>query len=99
MATIDVVRTGESVYRVTVEENGSRTVHHVTATSDELERYASGVAPERLLTASFEFLLERESKEAILSRFALSVIERYFPDYPDRIRDRLQGWSPRSGAT
>jgi hypothetical protein len=89
MATIDIVRTEDSVYRVTVEEQGSRTVHDVTATADDVERYASGAAPERLVEASFEFLLEREPKEAILSRFALPVIERYFPEYPDRVREKL----------
>lgn len=89
MAKIDVERTAESIYRVTVDEGGSRTVHDVTVTSGDVERYAPGVPPERLLTASFEFLLEREPKEAILSRFALPVIERYFPEYPDRIQDRL----------
>jgi hypothetical protein len=90
MATIGVVWAGESVYRVTVEGEGSRTVHEVTATSDDVARYASGVKPERLVEASFEFLLEREPKEAILSRFALPVIERYFPEYPDRMREKLQ---------
>ncbi len=89
MTKIDVVRTGESIYRVTVDEGDSRTVHDVTVTYGDVERYAPGVPPERLLTASFEFLLEREPKEAILSRFALPVIERYFPEYADRIQDRL----------
>lgn len=90
MAKIDVVRTGESIYRVTVDEGGSRTMHDVAVTSGDIERYAPGVPPERLLTASFEFLLERERKEAILSRFALPVIARYFPEYPDRIQETLQ---------
>jgi hypothetical protein len=49
-------------------------------------RYAPGSTPERLLEASFEFLLQREPATSILSRFALSVIERYFPDYPRVIR-------------
>jgi hypothetical protein len=30
---------------------------------------------------TFEFLLEREPKEAILKSFDLSVIKEYFPDY------------------
>jgi hypothetical protein len=87
MATIEVVRTGDSVYRVTVEDHHGRTVHDVTVTPDDVTRYAPGTTPERLVQASFEFLLEREPKEAILSRFALPVIERYFADYPRRIRD------------
>jgi hypothetical protein len=38
---------------------------------------------------SFEFLLERESKESILSRFDLSLISRYFPEYEQEIKRRL----------
>jgi len=86
---IAVVRTGESTYRVTVEEPAGRTEHVVTAARGAVERYGQGVAPERLVEASFEFLLEREPKEAILSRFALPEIERYFPDYPQQVRTKL----------
>ena len=48
-----------------------------------------GVPAEELIEASFEFLLERESKESILAEFDLPVIGRYFPDYPFDIRRRL----------
>lgn len=86
---ISVEPLGESKYRVTVEEEGSRTVHEVTATRQVLERYAPGTPPEQLIRASFEFLLEREPKESILARFDLPVIERYFPEYPQEIRKRV----------
>jgi hypothetical protein len=52
-------------------------------------RYAPGATPERLLEASFEFLLEREPKEAILPRFELPIIERYFPEYASTIASRV----------
>jgi hypothetical protein len=90
LATITVERSSESVYRVTVDEGGSRTVHDVTATPADLERYAPGVGAERLVKASFEFLLKREPKESILTRFGLPVIERYFPEYPRRIAEKLR---------
>ena len=61
------------------------TTHDVTVTPEDVARYAPGASPERLLEASFEFLLEREPASSILSRFALPVIERYFPDYPREI--------------
>lgn len=80
---------GGSRYRVTVEEGGTRTEHEVTVAPADVERYAPGAAPERLLEASFEFLLEREPKESILRRFALPVIEKYFSEYPGKIRERL----------
>jgi hypothetical protein len=34
-------------------------------------------------------LLEREPKESILTRFDLSVIGRYFPEYEREIKRRL----------
>ena len=47
-----------------------------------MARYVPASTPERLLEASFQFLLAREPASSILSRFALPVIERYFPEYP-----------------
>ncbi len=89
MAEITVSRFGDMGFRVEVKEGESRTVHEVTATGADLQRYGGAAAPERLITASFEFLLEREPKESILRTFALPVIERYFPEYPAEIHKRL----------
>lgn len=76
---------------VRVGQAGRESVYAVSVSAQELARFAPGADdPQRLVTASFEFLLERESKESILSRFALSVIERYFPDYPREVA-RLLG--------
>jgi hypothetical protein len=85
MATIHVTHRTGATYDVMVDEGRSATHHEVTVWPSDVERYAPGSTPEELLEASFEFLLEREPKEAILSRFELPVIERYFPDYPRRI--------------
>jgi hypothetical protein len=54
----------------------------------------SHVAPEELVRASFEFLLEREPANSILRKFSLDVISRYFPGYPAEIRARLGGSDP-----
>ena len=81
-AKITVESSGGSVYRVTVTQGRSETTHEVTVTPEDVARYAPDSTPERLLEASFEFLLEREPASSILSRFALPVIERYFPEYP-----------------
>ena len=86
---IHVESAGNSRYRVTIDEGATRTEHDVTVTADDVARYAPGETAERLLAASFEFLLEREAKESILTRFALPTIERYFPDYPTKIRELL----------
>lgn len=74
-----------AVHRVVVTQGRAETTHEVTVTPEDVARYAPGATPERLLEASFEFLLEREPASSILSRFALSVIERYFPEYPREI--------------
>lgn len=79
---ISVEPSGSAVYRVVVTEGRHVTTHEVTVTPEDVARYAPGSTPERLLEASFEFLLEREPASSILSRFALPVIERYFSDYP-----------------
>lgn len=89
MATITVTRRSDHQFRVEVQEGGGQTIHDVTLGSDDLRKYGAGAEPEALIKASFEFLLEREPKESILRSFALPVIERYFPDYPRAIRQRL----------
>ena len=45
---------------------------------------------EYLIQASFEFLLERESNNSILSQFDLKVISHYFPEYEKEIKKRLK---------
>lgn len=89
MTDIAIARLDATTYRVTLDGEGSRTVHDVTVSMDHVARYAPGADPERLLEASFEFLLQREPKESILTRFELPTIERYFPDYAANIRARL----------
>ena len=44
---------------------------------------------ERVVRASFEFLLEREPASSILPEFSLDVIGRYFPEYEDELPRRL----------
>ncbi len=90
MAEIRVTRTGEERFNVEVVEGASRTVHEVTARSSDVERYGGTTPAERLIEASFQFLLEREPKESILRTFDLPVIERYFPEYPKEIRGRIE---------
>lgn len=90
MVMIRVEPAGDVKYRVTVEDGNGRTTHTVTATPQDVGRYApEGTSPERLIHASFEFLLARESASSILPSFALPVIERYFPEYPRVIRQLL----------
>jgi hypothetical protein len=80
----------KSEFRVRVTESGSETSHDVTVSPKDYTRLTIGkVGAEELVRRSFEFLLEREPKESILTRFDLSVISRYFPEYESEIRRRL----------
>lgn len=75
---------------VQVKEGGSQTQHTVSVPRADYEKLSDAkVAVGHLVKASFEFLLEHEPKEAILSSFDIMTIARYFPDYPTEIRKRL----------
>jgi hypothetical protein len=89
-AKIEIEKFDASRFRVRVIETGTETTHQVTLDPKDSKRLAGdGVEPEILIQKSFEFLLEREPKESILSRFDLSVISRYFPEYEREIKKRL----------
>jgi hypothetical protein len=66
---------------VAVSEGTSSTRHTVRVSKHDFDRWSRGRSAEALVKNSFEFLLERESKESILREFDLSVIKRYFPEY------------------
>lgn len=83
-----------SVFGVTVSEGGSETRHRVTVTESEAFRFAaSHPSKEEFVRACFEFLLERESKEQIVPSFAVSEIQRYFPEFEREILARPAGSS------
>ncbi len=83
------VRDGWSC-RVRVGDGARVTLHQVSVSRDELATYAAGAAePSELVALSFAYLLEREPRESILRRFALSEIERYFPSFRTEIGGRL----------
>jgi len=70
------------IFRVEVIQGDSQTTHKVELNRDEYQNLTDGkVSPEEFIQCSFEFLLEREPKESILSSFNISVISRYFPEY------------------
>lgn len=89
-AKIAVEKINTSRFRVRVSEGGSATTHEVTVSpADHAKLAGDKIQPEELVRQSFEFLLERESKDSILARFDLSVISRYFPEYEREIKHRL----------
>jgi hypothetical protein len=71
---------------VRVGDDPGATTHVVTVDTDVLARLTPGATdPERLVAASFRFLLAREPRESILRTFDLHVIGRYFPDFEAEI--------------
>ena len=84
---IEVTKRSDDEFEVTVEEGGSSTSHTVTVDDSYYQKLTGGeIGKEDLVRRSFEFLLEREPKESILSRFNLKVITRYFPSYETQIK-------------
>lgn len=85
VAQITVRRTCDgppAEFAVTIEDARGQSRHAVTVGKDTAAAWkAAGHAPEPCLEAAFRFLLEREPKEAILPRFDVSVISRYFPEF------------------
>lgn len=72
--------------RVNVGGRGAPTTHEVAVGAADLARLAPAATdPVDLVTRSFAFLLAREPKSSILSRFDLPVIARYFPGYEREI--------------
>jgi hypothetical protein len=73
-------------FEVVVREGQGETRHHVTMARETCDRLtAAQDTPERCLEAAFRFLLDREPKEAILSRFDVTVISRYFPEFKQEL--------------
>ena len=89
-ATIRVEPIGPGRFQVTVTEGTGQSRHSVTLSPGYYEKLTGKKVPEELLIEqSFQFLLERESKESILQEFDLPLVGHYFPDYEKEIRKRL----------
>lgn len=90
MADIQVQRArgnGHLEFDVRVSEGDSESRHQVTLSEEDYRSLGEGHgSPEEFVRACFEFLLEREPKESILSRFDVSVISSYFPEFAETIR-------------
>ncbi|HEX5039867.1 MAG TPA: hypothetical protein VFW95_07020 [Candidatus Limnocylindria bacterium] len=74
---------------VTIGDDAGATTHEVTVEREVIDDLAPGATPEELVRVSFEFLLEREPREAIMRSFELPIIGRFFGDYRDEMLRRL----------
>ena len=92
MTKIEIKKVREGEFQVRVIEGNGESSHLVTVTPEDYQRLANGNAEmSELVKRSFEFLLEHEAKESILSRFDLMVIGHYFPNYEREMKRRLSG--------
>jgi hypothetical protein len=88
MITVKLIKGSD--FEVMVESK-SITHHKVHVSNDFYKLLTDGkFSCEYLIQASFEFLLERESNNSILSQFDLKVISHYFPEYEKEIKKRLK---------
>ena len=92
MAQITVTRQADGTFRV---QTPAGTSHEVSVPAGFPARLGCGhIAPEELVKASFDFLLQREPATSILREFSLDVISQFFPGYPAEIRARLRSSDP-----
>lgn len=84
---IKVERKTDKEFSVVVEEGDTKT-EHIVSLDDEYYKDLTQrkISKEELIRKSFEFLLEREAKESILSRFNLKIINNYFSEFEKEIR-------------
>jgi hypothetical protein len=92
MAQITVTQQAGGSFRV---QTPAGTSHQVSVPTGFAASLGCGhVAPDELVRASFEFLLEREPATSILPEFSLNMISQYFPSYPAEIGARLGSSDP-----
>jgi hypothetical protein len=84
-ALIEVSRIGEGdrlKFHVVLRDGSGETRHDVTMSAETCTLLTAGAhEPERCIEAAFRFLLDREPKESILSKFDVMQIARYFPEF------------------
>ena len=90
---IEVKRLDEGdpmIFQVTVRDEGGTSRHQVTMAQATYRKLTGGkVSPDRCIQAAFEYLLQRESKESILSNFDMTMISAYFPTFGSEFKDYL----------
>ncbi|MGN6166832.1 MAG: hypothetical protein ACTHQQ_01490 [Solirubrobacteraceae bacterium] len=90
MTKIAINPLGPREFQVEISEGGRQTTHRVAVPDSlgEVELVADELEP--VVRESFRLQLEREPASSILSRFSLSDISRYFPEYPSELAHRLR---------
>lgn len=85
MITIESIN--QNSFKVTVNKE-STTEHLVLLNDNFYQSITNGkITKKDLIIKSFEFLLLRESNQSILKEFNLEVINQYFPEYNNEIKN------------
>jgi hypothetical protein len=92
--TIPPLRDKSWRYNVEITESdgsGSKTIHLVTMDRDYYMNLTEKgrIIPEEFIKKSFEFLLNRESKDSVLRQFDIAQINDYFPEFEKEIKNAL----------
>lgn len=74
---------------VTLTDEKGESNYNVTMGKDFVVRIGADFLPEKVVEKSFEFLLEKESKEAILQEFDITIISHYYPEFVTELEKRL----------
>jgi hypothetical protein len=81
---------------VTLSDETGDANYSVTMDKDFVTRIGAEFKPEKVVEKSFEFLLERQSKEKILAEFDITIITHYYPEFIGELEKKLiasQGFS------
>ena len=75
-------------FEITVKAN--QITKHVVYVTDKMlfNLTKNKISKKELLNFSFNFLLERETNTSILSSFDITLISKYFPEYPRKVSDK-----------
>lgn len=78
------------IFEVSVQDENGTSRYKVTMAQATYRKLSGGKAsPTRCVQAAFEYLLERESKESILSNFDMTMISAYFPAFGSEFKNYL----------
>ena len=84
-----IEKLAEDIFKVTVSR-GVTTQHEVTVTNiGHYDLTKERKTKEELLDFSFRFLLDREPNTSILSKFEITIISQYFPEYETEVHQIL----------
>lgn len=95
---IDVTQTNDDdprAFDVVLRDEKGIGRFSVTLAERDRERLAGAdISPDAVVEAAFRFLLDREPRSAILPRFDITLISKYFPEFEARLGDYLSGSGP-----